>query len=106
VKEISAAVAGEAGIDEEHVTVTWDYLQPGHYAHAGATAAEQPEHSHPLLIAILAPDQHPADRVERMLRAAAASTADATGVDPANVFVESRAARSGEVFDGGDIVRW
>ena len=106
VKEVSAAVASEAEIDEEHVTVTWDYLRPGHYAHGGATAPEQPERSHPVLIAILAPDLHPAGRVERMIRAAAAAAAEATGLPADNVFVDYRAARSGEVFDGGDIVRW
>ena len=78
---------------EEHVVVTWQTLD---------AASGEPR----LVVDVFAPDFHPADRVELMLRSVAASVAHAAGLRPADVFVNYRAARSGEVFDGGDVVRW
>ena len=103
---ISDAFARDTGIDEEHVTVTWETIAPHHYASAGRTAAEQPEDSHPVLVDVLAPDFHPDDRIEAMLRSVAASVARQAGVPQANVFVAFTPARSGHVFDGGDVVGW
>ncbi|HEV2812931.1 MAG TPA: hypothetical protein VGW10_06720 [Solirubrobacteraceae bacterium] len=103
---ISRAFSHDTGIDEERVTVTWEMIAPHHYAHAGATATEQADDSHPVLVDVLAPDFHPAERIEAMLRSVAASVASAAGVGATNVFVAFSAARSGHVFDDGDVVRW
>ena len=106
VSAVSRAFAEQAGVAEEHVTVTWDVLAPRAYAHAGATAARQPADSHPVIVDLLAPDFNDAARVEEMVRAAAAAVAREAGVGAGNVFVNAREARSGRVFDGGEIVRW
>lgn len=88
VRAVSHDFAAAAGTDEQHVTVTWQILEPGHYSHAGQTAAEQPEDSHPVLVELLAPEFHPPQHVEEMLEATADAVARASGVDAANVFVE------------------
>jgi hypothetical protein len=41
-----------------------------------------------------------------MLAAVGASVARHAGVPLGNVFVRHRAAASGSVFDGGEVVRW
>ncbi len=46
------------------------------------------------------------ERIERMPEAVARAVAHQSGVEPENVFVEFRPARSGQVLDGGKIVRW
>ena len=106
VRAVSAAFAQEASVDERHVTVTWETIDAGAYASGGETADAQPAHSHPVLVDVLAPDANSEDRLEAMLRAAADAVARAAGVEPANVFVHLHAARSGRVFDGGEIARW
>ena len=106
VRAISREFARAAGVEERHVTVTWETIAPDHYAHAGALAAAQPDGSHPVLAELVAPDLHDDPSVDRMLRAAAEAVARQAGVAPGNVFVEHRAARSGHVFDGGEVVRW
>ena len=106
VRGVSSAFARETGIDEQHVTVTWDMLAPHHYASGGATATAQPATSHPVLVELLAPDFHRSEQIESMLTALASAVAHEAGVAPDNVFASFRAARSGEVFDDGAIVRW
>ena len=106
VRTISAEFAAGAGVDEQHVTVTWQTFEPGHYAGAGETATAQPAASHPVLVELFAPDSNSDATIEQMLQAAAAAVAAQAGVEPDNVFVHFRPARSGQVFDGGEVVRW
>ena len=98
--------ADGTGIGLEHVTATWDLLPAGHYAVGGRAAQRQPERSHPVLVDLTAPDFNPPELVETMLRTVAASIARRAGVPLDNVFVLHREARSGMVFDAGEIVRW
>lgn len=95
-----------SGVKLEHVTATWEFWSPGHYAVAGKAATRQPDASHPVLVDLLSPDFDSPAQVEQMLRTVASSIAKRANVPIANIFVSHRHARSGAVFDGGDIVRW
>ena len=106
VTAISVEFATATQIDIEHVTVGWEFLSPGHCAVAGVTAHRQRPDSHPVLVAVLAPDFNDSDRVETMLRTLAASIVRVSGVLPGNVFINYREAHSGQVFDAGDVVTW
>jgi len=106
VRAISAEIAQAAGVDEKHMTVTWHTFAPDHYASSGITAPTQPPASHPVLVELVAPDFIPPEQVEKLLRATAAAVARCARVSPENVFVEFRGARSGQVLDAGEIVRW
>src|SRR3712207_5265518 len=92
VRAISAEFAAGADVREQHVTVTWQTFEQGHYASAGETATAQPAATHPILVELLAPDSNSDERIERMLRAAAAAVAAQAGVEPGNVFVHFSAA--------------
>lgn len=91
VRDVREELADATGIGTEHITVTWEWL--------AAQASEEPL----VLVDVLAPDFHPPERVEAMIRSVAASVERAAGT-PA--FVNFRAARSGHVHDGGEIIRW
>ncbi len=106
LEELCADFARDTGIGIEHITATWEWLEPGHYAVGGKAANEQPVGSHPLLVDLLAPDFNADDDVERMLIAIADSLAARAGVAQGNIFINQRDARSGRVFDAGEIVRW
>ncbi len=106
LEELCADFARDTGIGIEHITATWEWLEPGHYAVGGKAANEQPVGSHPLLVDLLAPDFNADDDVERMLIAIADSLAARAGVARGNIFINQRDARSGRVFDAGEIVRW
>lgn len=98
--------AKETGIGLEHVTATWEFLAPGHYAVAGKAVSRQPRGSHPILVDLMVPDFNSGATVKKMLGAVASSIAKRARVSVANVFVNLRQARSGMVFDAGEIVRW
>ena len=95
VRAVSAEFASEAGIVERHVTVSWQTLD-----------AQSAAGGRPILVDVVAPDFNDDERIVAMLRAAAGAVARAAGVDLRGVFAEFRGARSGQVLDGGEIVRW
>lgn len=104
--ELTERFAAEAGIDPEHVTATWTYFQPGHYAVAGRTPPAQSPDSHPLLVDLLVPDFTTASRVEALLPIVANALADLTELSTENIFINCRKAVSGRVWDDGGIARW
>jgi hypothetical protein len=98
--------AKATGTGLEHVTATWEFLAPGHYAFAGQAAKHQPQGSHPVLVDLLAPDSNLAGEVEKMLSTVASSISKRAKVAITNIFINHRPAHSGMVFDAGEIVRW
>ncbi|WDT77425.1 MAG: hypothetical protein MPW16_09450 [Candidatus Manganitrophus sp.] len=103
---VSRDFSERVGIEIAHVTVTWEYLESWHYAAGGLTAPNQPKESHPLLVDLLVPDFNPPETIEKMLTCVAASIAQRVGIPENNIFINVRQARSGQVFDAGEIVRW
>jgi phenylpyruvate tautomerase PptA (4-oxalocrotonate tautomerase family) len=95
-----------AGIGLQHVTATWEFLSPGHYAVAGKTAARQPQRSHPVLVDLLTPDFNTPAQIEKMLLVIVSSISRRAKIPKRNIFVNHRQAHSGRVFDDGEVVRW
>ncbi|HXH02232.1 MAG TPA: hypothetical protein VNN09_02820 [Candidatus Competibacteraceae bacterium] len=106
VEGITHDFSAATGIGLEHVTATWLFLSPGHYAVAGSAAAQQPQSSHPVLVDLLAPDFNPPEVVEKMLNCVASSIAKRIGIPRSNIFINYQAAHSGMIFDAGEVVRW
>lgn len=106
VRGLTHDFAEGTGMALEHVTATWEFLPPGHYAVAGKSARRQTATSHPVLVDILAPDLNGPKAIESMLQVVATSIARHTKVPVTNIFINYRRAQSGSVFDAGTIVRW
>lgn len=106
LRRISADFARHAGIDESFVSLSWTWLQPGHYVCGGVAAEVQPQATHPLLVDLLVPEFHDTASAVRLLRVLAATLSEHTGVSLRNIFIELRLARSGRVFDDGVVVGW
>jgi len=106
VEGLTKDFAKGTGIGLEHVTATWEFLQPEQYAVAGGTTSKQPQASHPVLVDLLSPDFNQAAQVEKMLRTVAASISKRAKVPITNIFINHRQAQSGMVFDAGEVVRW
>jgi phenylpyruvate tautomerase PptA (4-oxalocrotonate tautomerase family) len=104
--ELCRDFSEETGIDREQVHATWEFLQPGHYARGDRAPHVQPRSGHPLLVELLAPDFNDAKMIERMFHGIALSLSRRVGFPLENIFISYRAARSGEVYDQGQIVRW
>lgn len=106
VKQISDDFARKTGVGVEHVTVTWEYFAPGHYAAGGRTAHQQPTEGHPILVDLLAPDFNTPSTIETMMTAVASSIAARASMPISNIFINQRQAHSGMVFDSGKVERW
>ncbi len=102
---ISEDFARDLHMASEHITVTWEYFQPGHYAIAGLTAEQQPVTSHPVLVDLLVSDFNSERTIEYMLHCVAQAIAQHAGLPSNNVFINCRCAHPGKVFDEGEIVR-
>jgi hypothetical protein len=103
---ISRDFSEQVGIEIKQVMITWEELPSWCYAIGGRTTPNQPKDSHPILVDLLVLDFNPPDRVEKMLRCVASIIAKWIGIQENNVFINVRAARSGQVLDAGEIVRW
>lgn len=106
VEGLAKDFADGTGVAIEHVTATWEYFRPGHYAVAGKTASHQPQNSHPVLVDLLAPDFNSSEEVAQMLSTVAASIAKRAGIPIGNIFINCREAHAGMVFDAGEVMRW
>lgn len=103
---VCEAFSNATEIPLQHVSVTWQLLPCGHYAHAGQNAFYQPTHSHPLIVEILLPDFYALDRVEKIMLSTVSAISTVVGMPKENIFVQVNRARSGAVYDEGRIVRW
>jgi phenylpyruvate tautomerase PptA (4-oxalocrotonate tautomerase family) len=106
IEDISVDFADECGFALEHITVTWDYFPPGHYAVAGRAATVQDESNHPLMVSLLLPDMYEEEAIEEFLQVAAISIAKYSGIEISKIFIHCQLVPAGQVFDKGEVVRW
>ncbi len=103
---IARDFAKENEIPLEHVHVTWDYFEPGHFAKGESAPEFQPESPHSVLVDLLTPDFNAPDMIGTMLRTLAQSLSGRTGIPLHKIFINHRQAFSGMVFDDGNVVEW
>ncbi len=103
---LSEDFSQDTGIALKHISASWHYLEKNHYVVAGNASEYQAKQSHPLIVEILAPDFTQQEAIEKMLLSVAKSLARLTGLDETNIFINYQGARSGQVFDNGDLVSW
>ena len=106
LKQVSREFSELTGIAIEHITVTWQFLEPEHYAVAGEIAYFQPKDSHPLLIRLLVPSFNSPKNIEFMMEHIANIVSKLTSLPKDNVFIHTELAHSQQVFDSGSIVSW
>lgn len=107
IKSITEDFARRTDISIEHITVTWEFIPPRHYAVAGLLPATQPQTgSHPVLVNLHAPSFHKQDAISTMLECLAFSVSKRSGVAYSNIFISYQKVLSGNLFDRGKIVTW
>ena len=96
----------DTGISLKHIHITCEFYQPGFYANDGVTFNHQPTDTHPIIIDFLTPDFNDIETVQKMLISIANSLSTRAEVAKKNIFINHREARSGLVYDEGEIVKW
>jgi len=97
------AVAKDIDIPADYVSATWQTISPGRYAVGGETVMTQPRGSHPVIVELSAFEMSDKEKIRGLLRTTGHFLEEALGL-PGNVFILFRSARSGEVYDGGEVV--
>ena len=90
----------------EHVHVTWEYFEPGHFAKGNSAPRFQPQTPHSILVDLLTPDFNSGPSVQKMMRTLADSISVRAEVSVRKIFINHRPAHSGMVFDDGEVVTW
>jgi len=93
------------GIDIRHIWSCWDFLKKNHYASGNITGEFTHNSTHSPIVEVISFEGKPGDSVEALLSSVAETISAETGIDIGNIFITYREVRSGEVFDGGEIVR-
>ncbi len=106
ITAIGRDFAEENNIPLEHVHVTWEYFEPGHFAKGDSAPEFQPKGPHSLLVDLLTPDFNAMDAIGTMLRTLAHSISGRADVPRHKIFINHRQAFSGMVFDDGEVVTW
>lgn len=90
----------------EHVHSTWEYFKPGHFAKGDLAPKCQPDSIHSLLVELLTPDFNDPQVCSMMLEVLASALARHANIPLQKIFIRHQQARSGMVFDDGQIVHW
>ncbi|MFQ5589174.1 MAG: hypothetical protein ACE5F7_10075 [Nitrospiria bacterium] len=103
---ITRDFAEHTGVKANHIHTTWEFFSPGHYAKGRQAPEDQREAHHPVIVDLLTPDFNDMTVIALMLETIAESLSKRADFPKNNIFINHRQARSGMVFDDGEIVRW
>lgn len=106
LQAISRRFAEAAGIEQLHVTVTWETLAPGCYAKGGKVADRHDFDTHPLMAELFVPDGNDEETIAFMLHTLAEILSEEVGFPIHCQFIHCRLAKSGHVYDDGEIPTW
>ena len=105
LKKLCTAAANAIGYEPGHIWATWEFFEPGNYAVGDRTETKQTPETHSPIVRILSFEGKPQNDIEQMMKNVAEVISKELNIDIGNVFIEYSEARSGMVFDGGNIIR-
>ena len=106
LKKISSRFCREVGIEERHVTVSWEYFQPGHYLVGGAAGSSFDPRIHQILVELLVPDFNDKQSVAGMMKSLANALALYANLPENCILIRCHFARPEMVMEGTEVVRW
>ncbi|WP_220720886.1 hypothetical protein [Agarivorans litoreus] len=106
LNKLANAFAQQAKIQLEHISIEWNYIQPGHYFVNQQVHHQQQANQPPLMVELLIPDVHSDKRQQQLISVLAKVIHQHSHIALDNIFVSLRVAQSGSIFDNGRIVTW
>ncbi|MPW28892.1 hypothetical protein F9L16_07715 [Agarivorans sp. B2Z047] len=104
--KLANAFAQQAKIQLEHISIEWNYIQPGHYFVNQQVHHQQQANQPPLMVELFIPDVHSDKRQQQLVSVLAKVIHQHSHIALDNIFVSLRVALSGSIFDNGRIVTW
>ena len=106
IKDLADYFSEHTQIEERHVTVTWEFLEPHHYLAGGVAGEWFDPLQHQILVDLLVPDFNASHTVEKMMTTIATALMQSLQLPKESIFINSRYTGSAMVMDAGDILRW
>lgn len=104
LKKLCTTVSQELNYKPSHVWATWEYIAPHLYSVGNYSVPFQPQSTHAPLVRVLAFEGKSKREIEALLHVIARVLAQELKVDLGNIFIEYSEARSGKLYDGGQVV--
>jgi phenylpyruvate tautomerase PptA (4-oxalocrotonate tautomerase family) len=104
LKKLCTTVSQELNYKPSHVWATWEYIAPHLYAVGNYSVPFQPQSTHAPLVRVLAFEGRSKREIDALLHVIARVLAQELKVDLGNIFIEYAEARSGKLYDGGQVV--
>lgn len=104
LKKLCTTVSQELNYKPSHVWATWEYIAPHLYSVGNYSVPFQPQSTHAPLVRVLAFEGRSKREIEALLHVIARVLAQELKVDLGNIFIEYSEARSGKLYDGGQVV--
>ncbi len=105
LKRLNKEAAKALGIGANYMWSYWEFIEAHHYAVGNETSECLREDTHSPLVKIIAFEGKAPDAAEKLLETVARVLAEELEIDMGNIFVYFQTVTSGNVFDGGQIVR-
>ncbi|MDO6766121.1 hypothetical protein [Agarivorans sp. 1_MG-2023] len=106
LNKLAKDFAQQAKIQLEHISLDWQYIQPGHYFVNKQVHMQQHVHQPPLIAELIVPDVHSEKRQQQLLSLLAKLIHQHSHIALNNIFISLQVAQSGTIFDNGKIVTW
>lgn len=103
IAQLGRALAPIFAVPEHAVFVTWQTLDPGHFAEGAAIAPIQPVGRHPPIVDVLAFAGRSEATIAQALTCIATVLPEALGCGVGNVFASYREVGPGRVWSGGGL---
>ncbi|MBE2217042.1 MAG: hypothetical protein IAE90_02485 [Ignavibacteria bacterium] len=105
LKRLNAEAASAMNIEERHVWSYWEFIEAHQYAVGSQTSECLTVDTHSPVVKVIAFEGKSTEAAEKLLETIARVLAEELEIDIANIFVYYQTVSSGNVFDGGQIVR-
>jgi hypothetical protein len=99
---LSSSISDEFHLSLKDISITWEELH--YYISGGVVRGVQPQSTHPPLVSLTLFEVHDSDLIEKMMLLIGAHLEKEFKL-PQNIFIEFQTAKSGMVYDQGEILR-
>ncbi len=105
LKKLNAEASSALKIEERHVWSYWEFIESHHYAVGKETSECLTENTHSPIVKIISFEGKNPDDVEKLIKTIAGVLARELEIDIGNIFIYYQTVTSGNVFDGGQLIR-
>ena len=103
---LSSGVSRDVRIEQAQLSISWQYLQPGHYISKGELADKQPAHTHPILVELVVSEVMAHELREKIMHSLAHRLGKELNFPVSNIFIYERELQESQVFEKGMMAHW